>query len=394
MLPQHSTNWRAVVVLIAAGMVCAFQIGKAAIAVPLLQGDLGISLVFASWIVGAFGALGAALGLFAGGIVSIFPPRGTLIAGLCIIGAASLAGALAPDGTILILTRVIEGCGFLAAVLSAPRLLRAISRPADSDRVFAFWAAYLPCGTALMMLAGPLLASDSWRMLWAANGVIALAYAAFLMVVPFPPVAGAGRAGAAANIVQVITSPGAVLLALAFGIYTFHYFAFTGLFPTLLIDKLGLSITAAGFVSALTALANGIGNLIAAVILKRGTPLWAIALMGYLVIGLSGFAIFAPGLPVPAIAIAAVAALALTGFIPASVFAAAPRIAANAALLAITIGLILNTSSLGQLIGPAALAAFVQRFGWDNAPFLFAGLAVIGIAVSFALRIVLADKAK
>lgn len=394
MLPQHPTNWRAVCILIAAGMVCAFQIGKAAIAVPLLQDNLGISLVFASWIVGAFGALGAVLGLFAGGIVSIFPPRGTLIAGLCIIGAASLAGAVAPDGAILFLTRVIEGCGFLAAVLSVPRLLRAVSQPADSDRVFAFWGAYLPCGAALMMLAGPLLANESWRLLWAANGVIALAYAAFLAVVRFPQVAGAGRGGAAANIVQVITSPGAVLLSLAFGVYTFHYFALTGLFPALLIDKLGLSIAAAGFVSALTVLANGIGNLIAGVILKRGTPLWAIALMGYLVIGVSGFAIFAPGLPVPAIAAAAAVALALTGFIPASIFAAAPHIAGNAALLAITIGLIMNGSSLGQLIGPAALAGFVQRFGWERAPLLFAGLAVVGIAVSFALRIVLARKTK
>jgi len=111
MLQQQpdTTRWNAVALLVAAGMVSAFQIGKAAIAVPLLQDNLGISLVFASWIVGAFGALGAAFGLFAGSMVSMFEPRRTLIAGLCVMGIASLAGAMAPNGAILLLTRVVEG---------------------------------------------------------------------------------------------------------------------------------------------------------------------------------------------------------------------------------------------------------------------------------------------
>ena len=387
-----TTRWHGVGVLIAAGMVCAFQIGKAAIAVPLLQDDLGISLVFASWIVGAFGALGAAFGIFAGGIVSMFRPHATLIAGLSIIGCASLAGAAAPNGTILFLTRVIEGCGFLAAVLSVPRLLRVVSHPADSDRAFAFWGAYLPCGAALMMLLGPLL-THSWQILWLANGVIALAFAGLVALFPFPFAPGADKSGAAANVMRVVTSPGAIVLALAFGIYTFHYFALTGLFPSLLVEQLGLSITAAGFISALTVLANGTGNLIAGAVVKR-IPLWMIALLGYIVIGVSGFAIFAPGVPVSVIAIAAAAALALTGFIPASVYAAAPHVASNSALLAITIGLVMNASSLGQLFGPASLAAFVQRFGWDKAPLLFAAVSVAGIAVSLALRSILEQKAK
>lgn len=386
--PPH-TRWPAVTALVAAGMVSAFQVGKAAIAVPLLQDDLGIGLVFASWIVGAFGALGAAFGIFAGSVVSMFEPRRTLIAGLCLTGLASLAGAMAPNGAILLATRVIEGCGFLAVVLSVPRLLRLVSQPADSDRVFAFWGAYLPGGAALMMLVGPLFLQYGWQTLWLANGVIALCYAGLMAVLPFPPAPAAGRAGAADNILHTVTSPGAILLSLAFGTYTFHYFALTGLFPTLLVDRLGLSISAAGLISAFTVLANGGGNLLAGVLLKRGVPLWAVALAGYAVIGVSGFAIFRPGWPVTAIAVAASATLAISGLIPASIFAAAPRIAPGAALLAVTIGFIMNGSNLGQLLGPAALAAFVQRFGWENAPWLFVGAAAAGSITALALRAVL-----
>jgi len=227
-----------------------------------------------------------------------------------------------------------------------------VSQPADSDRVFAYWAAYLPGGAALMMLVGPLFAHYGWQALWLANGIIALAYAGVMAMLPFPSAPAGGRIGAAGNIMQVITSPGAIVLALAFGTYTFHYFALTGLFPTLLVDQLGLSITAAGFISALTVLANGCGNLLAGALLKRGIPLWAIALAGYIVIGISGFAIFTPGLPVLVIAVVAGVTLAISGLIPASIYAAAPRVMPGAAVLAITIGLIMNGSNLGQLLDP------------------------------------------
>jgi hypothetical protein len=90
-----------------------------------------------------------------------------------------------------------------------------------------------------------------------------------------------------------------------------------------------------------------------------------------------------------AIAIVTSLTLALTGFIPASLFAAAPRVAPSAALLAVTIGFVMNGSNLGQLVGPAALASFVQRFGWANAPYLFIGVTIAGLAVSLALRAVL-----
>ncbi|GIK81249.1 MAG: MFS transporter [Alphaproteobacteria bacterium] len=383
------TRWSAVVILIAAGMVAAFQIGKAAIAVPLLQQDLGLSLVFASWIVGAFGALGAFGGIFAGTIVSMFEPRRTLLVGLCLTGLASIAGALAPNGAVLLATRVAEGCGFLAIVLSVPRLLRTIAGPAERDRIFAFWGVYLPAGSALMMLLGPLIAAPGWRVLWLVNGVAALAYAGVIArtIAAQPGAAEASRA--LLNIAQVLRSPGPLLLTAIFGIYTFHYFALTGLLPTLLVDRLGLSIAAAGVVSALTVLANGIGNLTAGVLIRMGVPLWAVATAGFTVIGTSGFAIFSDQLPVTVIALAAAATLAVSGLIPASIFAAAPRLAASAALLSITIGLAMNGSNLGQLLGPAALAAFVQRYGWDRAPLLFVGVMVAGLSVALALRAVL-----
>ena len=57
------TRWGAAFVLIFAGVISALQIGKAATAVPVLQHELALTLVAASWIVGAYGVLGAVAGL-------------------------------------------------------------------------------------------------------------------------------------------------------------------------------------------------------------------------------------------------------------------------------------------------------------------------------------------
>ena len=55
---EHArTQWLRVWAIIFAGIVAALHIGKAPIAVPLLRQDLGLSLAFASWIIGAYAIL-------------------------------------------------------------------------------------------------------------------------------------------------------------------------------------------------------------------------------------------------------------------------------------------------------------------------------------------------
>ena len=81
------TRWGAVFALLLAGVIVALQIGKAAIAVPVLQRELALTLFVASWIIGAYGMLGAFGGLPAGIVASLFsarrrcwpalPPRGS-----------------------------------------------------------------------------------------------------------------------------------------------------------------------------------------------------------------------------------------------------------------------------------------------------------------------------
>jgi MFS family permease len=379
------TRWFEVAALIGAGFIVACQVGKAAIAVPLLRQDLGIGLVAASWIVGAYGALGALAGLPTGLLVARFGVRRAVIAGLMLVGVGSSLGALAATPESLMATRVLEGAGFLLVVIAAPALLRLATAPQDRDVVFACWSTYMPGGTALMLLLGPALTAGGWPPLWLANGLAAGLYGLILWGVlrQGTPDAPAPEAGPR---ITAMLRPGQFLLALAFGAYTFQYFALSTLLPTVLVERLGLGIGTAGAIGAAAVIANALGNLAAGVLMRLRVPLWATMASAFAVVGLAAPGIFAADLPLLPVAALACASLGISGLIPASIFAAAPRLATTSPLMAVTLGLLIQASNLGQLLGPAALGSEVEHFGWPSAWTVFVAVAVVGIAVALRLR--------
>ena len=90
-----------------------------------------------------------------------------------------------------------------------------------------------------------------------------------------------------------------------------------------------------------------------------------------------------------AIAVLATVNLGLTGLIPGSIYATAPRLAPTSALLAIALGLINQTTNVGNLLGPALTALVVDTFGWNRAPLIFAAVGITGVIWALLLRRVL-----
>lgn len=387
MIRLRTTRWSVVFALIFAGMVAAGQVGKAAVALPLIQRELGLGLFVASWVIAMYGILGAVAGIPAGAIVSVLTNRVALAGGLAVIGIGSLAGAAAESGAFLIATRALESCGFLAVVIAIPALLRAASVEKDNDLVFSFWGTYMPFGSAPMMLVGAYL---DWHTLWIVNGALALAYApVILWLAPDAAAPVRTRGHVRKNVKAVLTAPGPLLIASAFGVYVFQYFAIVGLFPTLLVDRMGLSTAAAGTISAITVICNGIGNLLAGGLMRLGTPLWSVVAASFTFAAVAGFGVFAESLPVAVMAAFACLILAVGGLIPASLFAATPRVARNANLLTMALGLLVQASNIGQLLGAPAMAAWVEHFGWGYAPWVLVATSVAGIAIAGGLRVVL-----
>jgi hypothetical protein len=300
------------------------------------------------------------------------------------------------NSALLITTRVFEGCGFLAVILSAPRLFRLVTTAADSQLAFVFWGTYMPAGSAIMMLAGPfLIAAFGWQGLWLINGLLPLAYALIVsrLDIPGADAHQSSNRNLFASIREGLRS-GPMLVAVAFGAYTLQYFALSSLLPALLVDRLGLSIEAAGTISAGAVLANAVGNLFAGIALRMGVPLWIVLMAGFATSGTLAFGIFNESTPITTVAFLAAGTLAITGLIPASLFAAMPVVAPTSATLAIALGMLTQIGISGQLLGPTVLAAFVERFGWPQAPYFFLTVMVAGIAIALGLRFAMQRKAR
>jgi hypothetical protein len=144
-------------------------------------------------------------------------------------------------------------------------------------------------------------------------------------------------------------------------------------------------VATAGVLSAVAIIANGLGAVSAGFLLRQGIPLWAMVAAGFAFMGTAAFGIFAQSMPVAGVAALATASLGITGILPASIYAAAPRFSPQLAMLALTVGVIVQASHLGHLLGPSALGAWVESFGWSSAPALFLAIACAGLAVALGI---------
>ena len=380
--PLTSTRWSSVLLLVSAGTVAAVQVGKAVIAAPVLQADLGISLADIGWLTGIFALLGLIGGIPTGALAASFGSRRILLIGLLttILGAA--CGAMATGLPTLLLSRIIEGAGFLMITVAAPSLLAQVTEPADRDLAFALWSCFMPAGIAAAMLAGPLF--ESWRVLWWASGGLALLV--YLLVWLIIPNSGERQAWSwrslKVNSITVLSARAPVVLAVMFALYGLMFFALFSFLPVLLMERMEVSHRSAGLLSALATAANILGNLAAGVLLSRGITRASLLVGASLTMGLTSLGIFLSLLPDTGTFMLCVVFSAVGGLIPAALLSAAPLVAPTATLVPVVLGLIIQGNNLGQIIGPIAVGNAIQAFGWSSAAVLVAAAALVAVAVT------------
>lgn len=386
--PVVATNWLAVATIVGSGVIAAFQVGKAVIAVPALRAELGLSLPQAAWLMAVFALLGVVGAIPVGAIIGRLGARRLLLAGLLIVLGASAGGALARSFAALLSTRVLEGIGVVLITICAPALLRTVIADRDRDLAFALWSGYMPLGMAMILAAGGWI--QDWRHLWWGTTVLAaLAMVGVVLMLP-----GRERGGSAPSWKMValdawttVRNPGSALIAALFATYTLQYFAVFSFLPVLLIERVGMSVAQAGFFSALAAAANAFGTLVAGIVLTRQwVPRWVVLAGASAVMGLSGACIFALALPHGAVLALCVVFAGVGGMLPSTLLGSAPLLAPTPRLAPVALGLTMQGSNLGQVLGPLAVGASVQAFGWPSAAFIAVTAALLGIALACQLR--------
>ncbi|MEO3874970.1 MFS transporter [Nonomuraea sp. B12E4] len=141
------------------------------VALPSIRGELGFTPTGLAWVVNGYLLTFAGFMLLGGRAADLFGPRRTLVAGLVLFSASSLAGGLATAPEILVAARVAQGVG---AAMMAPATLAVINTSFTEAharaRAFGAWSASGGVGGMAGAVAGGALTTGlSWRWVFLIN---------------------------------------------------------------------------------------------------------------------------------------------------------------------------------------------------------------------------------
>ena len=388
-----NTRWGVTSLAILSGVIAATQIGKVPPSMSLLGTEFAIGMVALGWIASIFNATGAVLGLPFGALSDGFGHRRVLVLSLWTIAAGSLLGAFTDSYTLLFVTRIIEGVGYLGVIVAAPSLIVEATNPKDFGLALGLWSSFLPFGFAMMMVTSPwLLKAGGWQGLWLFNAAILAIFALIFTIstrdlssLPNrqrePPTLRLGQAFRVTGLV------GPWLLVLALMAYTLQWFGLNAWMPTFFSGTLGYTLGGAASLSALVVFVNGPGAVFGSWLLYRGWANWLLTVLGCGFMGIIGFLVFSDFVADAAKFWLALAFSFLGGLLPPAVISAVPTESPSRSHIGAVNGFVMQGNNFGYMMGAPIFAFAIERTGtWESAAWLLLALGVFGVAVGFFYR--------
>ena len=387
--------------LLGCGVVAAMHVGKLPPALPVLRQQLGVSLVEAGFLLSTVQLGSMLLGIALGLGAHRFGLRRSLLGGLWLLVLASLAGTQATSAQGLLAARAAEGVGVLLVALSAPSLLRRIVPAHRQSLRLGLWGTYMPTGTGLALLLGPLaIAPVGWAGWWAGLALLSASMAVAASAVLPPddkaesarPQRGSGPVSpststSASTFTATLSRSGPWLLALSFGAYSAQWLTVIGFLPTVYAEA-GVAPGTAGLLTAVAALANAGGNVAGGRALHRGVPARVLLMCGFAAMAGGAFVAFAlqDAVGFSARYAAVLVFSGVGGLVPATLFALAGQVAADPRAMPVVVGLLTQGTGAGQFLGPPAAAWWAAGHGGWSQTWVATGIAALaGAALACAL---------
>ncbi|NKX55758.1 MFS transporter [Arthrobacter sp. E918] len=359
-----------------------------------VQGELSLSLVQAGLLVGIIQAASIAGGLpvaLGGEVIGL---RRMLVAGLLLLSAGSLAGAASPGAGLLMASRILEGVGFLLAVVGAPALIQRVAPPRRLDLALAGWATFHGLASLIGLSAGALfLEAAGWRPWWLAMAVVTLLPVPFILarVPPDAPARAAAWRDSAAKVRRTVSTARPWITGLVFACCTAQWMALLGFLPSI-YQSLGLAGLWAGLLGAAIGGVNAVGALAAGPLLQRGISERRIVCCAFLAMAATSWATFAidwtgqaDGFLLQLLLIALFSAVA--GLVPAALTRYSVGIAPPGGSVPAVLGLSQHIFNVGNFAGPMAVAALAAASGgWSTTWWMTCGLSAVGLLLLSALR--------
>jgi CP family cyanate transporter-like MFS transporter len=385
---MKETHWPRIWIAFLAGCIGAFQIGKTFAALALIIDELGLSLVQAGLVLSLFSLIaafaGAGFGLLSDRVGHLY----MAMTGLLISAGGAFLGATASGIEVLLLSRLIEGLGFILAVVALPSLISRSTTDRSRPLAMGLWGAFMPAGIGLSMLVTPpLLELHGWRGLWNDVGFIMLLWCAVLFIAFRSAASKPGIHLGTTDFIANVLRLGPLLVVAGFVCYSSLYQSLTAFLPTILVTDYSVPLAQAARFGALVVVGNVIGNVSAGWLIGRSFAPWKLLTVSFIAMGLCATLVFATTSDPLLKTIAGFLFSAFGGLFPGTAFVLAARYSIHPSHMALMAGLMLQGAGIGQTIGPMMVSSAVEFSGsWNSANLLVVSFAAIGLVSAWLLR--------
>ncbi len=384
--------------MIGVGIVAGVHVGVLPPLLPGLRESQGLTLFTAGLLVSMFqlalGLMGVAAGALADRVGRIRLP----LIGLGLMVIADLICALAPQAFWLFFGRVLGSVAFLSMLIPGPALLLRIVPPVNQRLMLGVYAAYMPLGMGIGLLAcATWLDQGAAYWVWAACAVLclllALGYRAWVMTylnaLPgqiFAPTSALSWAALWQAISKNLRHGKPVLLALGFCFYAGQWMTVMNFLPSFYRSE-GIGLRLAGLLTAVAVMVNALGTIGAGVLLQKSVRRGTLVCIASGVMFLAAGAVFSWTSGPWALRYAALLSFSIVGgLIPGTLFASTGAYAPDAQSVPTTTGLMQQGSALGQMVAAPAMGALVAYAGsWTWAWALSGAMALVVTAVGLQM---------
>lgn len=386
------------IVLVAAGVIAAMHIWKLPGALGDIREDLGLSLVAAGALLGMVQVASMLLGLVVSLFAELIGLRRTLLIGLLLLALGSIAGALVPTAALLMITRGLEGVGFLMATVVAPALIRRLTTSSTANVALGWWGSFQGIAAFIAILASVILLTVvSWRIWWTAMAALTAAVIPVVMALVPRDQQASVTASRSEALASALTRIGRTLrtlppwgIAFVFACYTLQWGAVIGFLPTIFTET-GVDTLVAGVATALVAGLNGLGNVLTGMLLQRDVPMRPLVFSALVTMAITSTLFFAVDWAgVSGGLVWQVITAGLFSFggaaIPASMMRLAVEVAPSGGSTASVLGVMQQIYNAANFVGPILLAAVAASIGgWHLSWIVTVTASGLGIAVSVLL---------
>jgi len=174
---EHKGLGLALILVAAFMVVLDFSIVN--VALPSIEREFGFSAAAVQWVVTGYAITFGGLLILGGRAADLFGRRRMFIAGLLAFSAASLAGGLARDPVLLVMSRVVQGAGAAVVAPAAFSLITTgFAEGPRRNRALGKYGATASVGfVAGQVLGGVLVQYFSWRAVFLVNVPVGVAAA-------------------------------------------------------------------------------------------------------------------------------------------------------------------------------------------------------------------------